>query len=146
MNIKTTVAGAFALIVSAVPSLAFAQQPSYPYARTYDEPPYAAPEVSSTPLNISPPAYGSVYVYDGRRLLARFDGPGSVWVPSGGVYRVVAMRNDQVVWSGNARTTGVPVELRWPAPRTWCPAPSPSYVVRPRTAPIEQGRTRTPLP
>jgi hypothetical protein len=145
MNIKTTLAGALALLIPAVPSLAFAQQSGYPYARDYDEPPYATPAASVTPLNIVPPAYGSVYVYEGHRLLARFDGPGSVWVPSGGVYRVVAMRGEQMIWSGNAATTGVPVELRWPVPRTGCPTPYSPYALRPRT-PIEQGRIRTPLP
>ena len=109
MNIKTPLAGALALLASAVPSIAAAQVPGYaPYG---PEPRYVAPEPSVTPLTAVPPAFGSVYVYEGRRLLARLDGPGVLWLPTGEVYRAVAMRGEQVLWSGDRSTAGVPIEL-----------------------------------
>jgi hypothetical protein len=146
MNILIIPAGALALLISAVPGLAFAQQ-SYPppYPADEDETPWGQPQVSVTPVDVVPPAYGSVYLYDGRRLLARFDGPGALWLPTGGVYRVVAMRGERIVWNGSTTTAGVPVSLRWPVPRAFYPAPYPSSP-RVLTAPVEQGRVRTPLP
>jgi hypothetical protein len=144
MNLKSIPAGALALLAFAVPSSATAQSPDYPYP----PPRYVVTERSTTPLSVVPPAYGSVFVYEGRRLLGRFDGPGVLWLPTGAVYRIVAMRGDQVVWSGDRSTGGVPVELRWPAPpqyraETACPWAYPSG---PLTAPVERGRVRTPLP
>jgi hypothetical protein len=138
MSIKTTVAGALALLVPALPSVALAQ--GYPYPPRY--------EPSTTPLTLIPPAYGSVYVYEGRRLLGRFDGPGVLWLATGGLFRIVAMRGDQVVWSGDRSTTGAPVELRWPAPPQYDAAmPCPwAYPTGPLTSPVERGRVRTPLP
>ena len=94
MSIMTSLAGTLTLLISLTPVAASAQEAEYPYG--YDTP-YAAPVSSTTALNIVPPAYGSVYVYDGRRLLGRFDGSGSLWLPTGRVYRVVAMRGEQVV-------------------------------------------------
>jgi hypothetical protein len=143
MSIKTTLAGALALLVPAVPSAALPQTTYYA-----PQPRYMAPESSTTALTVVPPAYGSVYVYEGRALIGRFDGPGVLWLPTGGVYRVVAMRGEQVLWSGDRRANGVPVELRWPAPPQYsasmqCPWAYPSG---PLTAPIERGRVRTPLP
>jgi hypothetical protein len=142
MNIKTTLAGALALLIPLVPAVAAAQEAESPYG--YDTQ-YAPPEVSVTALNIVPPAYGSVSVYEGRRLVGRFDGSGALWLPTGRVYRVVAMRGDQVLWNGTTTTTGVPIDLRWQAPQTWVPR---TYYPRPRvlTPPVEQGRIRTPLP
>ena len=138
MSIMTSLAGTLTLLISLTPVAASAQEAEYPYG--YDTP-YAAPVSSTTALNIVPPAYGSVYVYDGRRLLGRFDGSGSLWLPTGRVYRVVAMRGEQVVWNGTAATNGVPIELRWQAQRTW-------YTPPPRvlSPPVEEGRIRTPLP
>jgi hypothetical protein len=146
MNIKPVLAGALALLASAVPSIAAAQPPGYVYPPS--EPRYTVPEASVTPLTAVPPASGSVYVYEGRRLLARLDGPGVLWLPTGNLYRIVAMRGEQVLWSGDRSTTGAPVELRWPAPRQYTaqmPCPY-AYPRGPLTAPVEQGRVRTPLP
>lgn len=148
MKIKSTLAGALALLIPAVPSVALAQQSGFPSQPSWEEAPVAPttpPESSLTTVNIVPPAYGSVFVYDGRRLLARLDGPGALWLPTGGFYRVVAMRGEQVIWNGSATTTGVPVELRWPVPRAFYPAPFPAPSPRMLTPPIEQGRVRTPL-
>jgi len=146
MNIKTLLAGALALLASAVPSIAAAQTPGYvPYP---PQPRYTVPEPSVTPLTAVPPANGSVYVYEGRRLLARLDGPGVLWLPTGGLYRIVAMRGEQLLWSGDRSTTGAPVELRWPAPPEYSatmPCPY-GYPRGPLTAPVERGRVRTPLP
>ena len=138
MTITTTLAGALTLLIPLTPAAASAQEAEYPYG--YDTP-YAPPVTSTTALNIVPPAYGSVYVYDGRRLLGRFDGSGSLWLPTGRVYRVVAMRGEQVVWNGTAATTGVPIELRWQAARAYYPPPP-----RVLSPPVEEGRIRTPLP
>jgi hypothetical protein len=148
VNIKLTLAGALTLAIAAVPSLAFAQQSGgYSYGPVA---PYTAPEpVAFTRITIVPPAYGSVFLYDGRRLVGRFDGPGALWMPSGRVYGVTAMRGDQVLWNGSANVTGgVPVDLRWPAPpgwspRTQCPY---GYPTGPLTEPVELGRVRTPTP
>ncbi len=135
MNITTILAGTLTLLIPAIP--AAAQEAEYPYGY---ETPYAAPVSTTTAMNIVPPAYGSVYVYEGRRLLGRFDGSGALWLPTGRVYRIVAMRGEQVVWNGTATTTGVPIELRWQAPRTYAPQP------RVLVPPVEEGRVRTPLP
>jgi len=143
MIIKTTLAGMLSLLIHVAP--ASAQEAENPYG---DETSYPAPVSSTTALNIVPPVYGSVYVYDGRRLLGRFDGSGALWLPTGRIYRVVAMRGEQVVWNGSATTTGVPIELRWQAPRAWYPSTPYPYAAPPRvlTPPVEQGRVRTPLP
>jgi hypothetical protein len=145
MIIKT-LAGALALLIPAVPSIALAQVPEYPYS----PPRYVVPESEpmTSPLTVVPPAYGSVYVYAGRSLVGRFDGPGALWLANGGVYRIVAMRGDQVVWSGDRRMGGTPVELRWPAPPQYTPSTQCpwAYPSGPLTSPIERGRVRTPLP
>jgi hypothetical protein len=145
MNIKTPLAGALALLASAVPSIASAQTPGFGYPPS--EPRVFVPEPSLTPFTAVPPAYGSVYVYEGRRLLVRLDGPGVLWLPTGGLFRMVAMRGDQVLWSGDRTTSGAPIELRWPAPREYSAAlPCPyAYPRGPLTAPVERGRVRTPL-
>lgn len=140
MNIKTPLAGALALLAFAVPAVAAAQE------RVYVPPsePRYVPAPSVTPLTLVPPAYTSIFVYEGHRLLARLDGPGVLWVPTGPIYRVVAMRGDQVIWSGDRAAGGTPVDIRWPYdPRTPCPFP---YPRGPLTAPIERGRVRTPNP
>jgi hypothetical protein len=145
MNIKTPLAGALALLASAVPSIASAQTPgwgSFPPA----QPRVVVPEPTLTPFTAVPPANGSVYVYEGRRLLARLDGPGVLWLPTGSLFRIVAMRGDEVLWSGDRATSGAPVEVRWPAPPAYSTAmPCPyAYPRGPLTAPVERGRTRTP--
>jgi len=154
MSIKATLTGALALLTTVVPSLALAQPPGvYIPGRVYGGyEAYPPPEPSYTSLNIAPPAYGSVYVYEGRRLIGRFDGPGALWVTAGRVYRAVAMRSDQVVWSGDLNATGAPLELRWPQAPACSPsaaypyATEPAYPARPLTPPIERGRIRTPQP
>lgn len=159
MNIKTPVAGALALLASVVPSIASAQPPGGyapgPQGGWYQpqpqpQPRYVVPETTASVTSVSlvPPAFGSVYVYEGRRLVARLDGPGVLWLPTGETYRVVAMRGDQMLWSGDRSLSGAPVELRWPAPpeyRTGMPCPY-AYPRGPLTAPVERGRERTPLP
>lgn len=142
MNIATTLAGALALLATAVPAVASAQPfPSAPRPR------YFVQEPSVTPFTVVPPAFASIYVYEGPRLLARLDGPGVLWLTTGGVYRVVAMRDEQVIWSGDRPASGAPLEVRWPAPpgydpRTPCPY---AYPRGPLTAPVERGRVRTPI-
>jgi hypothetical protein len=136
MTIKHTVAGALALLVPCVPSLASAQPVGSPCYG--NEPFWAGPGQSVTAMTVVPPAYGSVFVYEGRRLVGRFDGSGALWLPTGRLYRIVAMRGEQVLWNGNVSTTGAPVELRWPG------APM-GYQRRPLTPPVEEGRVRTPI-
>jgi hypothetical protein len=148
MNIKHPLAAALALLISAVPSLAAAQQPGYPYRPQpgYGPAPQYVPEASVTSFTVVPPANASVFLYDGRRLLARMDGPGVIWVPTGRTYRVVAMRSDQVLWSGQRVAAGPSVEVRWPAPPGYSAAASCpwAYPRGPLTAPVELGRERTP--
>jgi hypothetical protein len=146
MNIKTLLAGAGLLLCSVVPSIAAAQTPGWGWTPP-SQPRVVVPEPSLTPLTAVPPAFGSVFVYEGRRLLARLDGPGVLWLPTGGNFRIVAMRGEQVLWSGDRTTSGSPVELRWPAPPEYNAAmPCPyAYPRGPLTAPVEKGRVRTPL-
>jgi hypothetical protein len=150
MNIKHPLAGALALLICAVPSLAAAQQSGSPWGPPpgppFGPPPQFAPVASVTPFTVVPPANASVFLYDGRRLLARMDGPGVIWVPTGRAYHIVAMRNDQVLWSGQRVAAGPGVEVRWPAPpgygtQGFCLWP---YPRGPLTAPVELGRERTP--
>jgi hypothetical protein len=145
MNIKTPLAAALALLATAVPSIASAQTPGWGHFPPA-QPRVFVPEPTLTPLTAVPPANGSVYVYEGRRLLARLDGPGVLWLPTGSTFRIVAMRGEQVLWSGDRPTAGVPLEVRWPAPpdysaATNCPW---AYPRGPLTAPVERGRVRTP--
>ena len=111
----TPLAAALALLATAVPSIASAQTPGWGRFPP-SQPRVFVPEPTLTSLTAVPPANGSVYVYEGRRLLARLDGPGVLWLPTGSVFRIVAMRGEQVLWSGDRTTAGAPVELRWPAP------------------------------
>lgn len=136
-------AAALALAISAVPSLANAQEPYGGW-----EPPIqqTQPAGDLTRVRVSPPSYGVVYLYDGRRLMGRFDRPGSLWLPAGRTYRVVAMRGDQQIWNGWAPATLAPIELRWPQGGEPCSCSCPPPNALPPTAPVEQGRTRTPLP
>jgi hypothetical protein len=152
--IQAMLSATLAFAIPAVPSVARAQDSSgyYP-SYGYEEQPYAPYETSTSTVNIAPPAYASVFLYEGRRLMSRFDGPGAVWLPTGHIYRVVAMRGDQVVWSGNISTTGAPIDLRWAPPQTLyrrgygtSPYPYAYPPARPLTPPTEWGRERTPLP
>jgi hypothetical protein len=163
MSIKSLVAGAVALAIACVPTLASAQEVGGSYYDPYGEAPYVQPQPQYTAVRVVPPAYGSVYLYEGRRLVGRFDGPGAMWLPTGRYYRVVAVRGDQMIWNGGAATTGAPLDLRWRAPRPWYPHPSYSYPSYPSypyardpygspyapprvlTPPIERGRVRTPF-
>jgi hypothetical protein len=114
--VKTFAAGALALaMVPALPAVARAQAP---YG--YGEPgAWEAPQPQNTLVRVTPPPWGVVYLYEGRRLVGRFDRPGSLWLPMGRSYRVVAMRGDQQVWSGFAETAGSTLDLIWPAPRAF---------------------------
>jgi hypothetical protein len=151
--IQATLGATLALATPAVPSVAQAQDSSGYYSYGYEEQPYAPYETSTSTVNVAPPTYASVYVYEGRRLMSRFDGPGALWLPTGHIYRVVAMRGDQVIWTGNISTTGAPIDLRWAPPqasyyyRRGCGASPYAYPpARPVTPPTEWGRERTPLP
>jgi hypothetical protein len=151
--IQATLGATLALAFPAVPSVAQAQDSSGYYPYGYEEP-YAPYETSTSTVNIAPPAYASVYLYEGRRLMSRFDGAGALWLPTGHIYRVVAMRGDQVVWSGNISTTGAPIDLRWSPQASYyyrrgygtSPSPYAYPPARPVTPPTEWGRERTPLP
>jgi hypothetical protein len=144
-----------ALAVPALPSVARAQDTgSYTYDPYGVEEPYSYPAVPApitSTVNIAPPAYASVFVYEGRRLMSRFDGPGALWLPAGHVYRVIAMRGDQVVWSGNISTTGAPIDLRWGQRAYYGYGRQYQYgrqypQTAPPSPPVEWGRERTPLP
>jgi hypothetical protein len=110
MSPKLTIAGALALLAPLVPASAYAQ--GWP-AGGYP-PPYGATQ-GYTEVRVAPPSGGVVYVYDGHRLLGRFDRPGSVLVPTGRAYRVVALRGDTQIWAGNVTASGSPVDLSWSA-------------------------------
>jgi hypothetical protein len=133
------VAGAMALAIPLLPSLAQAQEP---YGGWREAPP---PPQEYTQVRVTPPSYGIVYLYEGRRFVGRFDRPGALWLPSGRNYRVVAVRGDQPVWSGYRYAVGQVLELRWPVAGEPCtcspPLPPPAL-----TSPEELGRTRTPRP
>jgi len=122
MNPKLTIAGALALLVPVTaPAAAFAQDWSG------SSPPPAA-QRGYTELRITPPQGGRVYVYDGHRLLGRFDRDGVMLVTSGRGYRVVAMRGDTKVWAGDVMAAGSPIELRWAEqPRAREPLAPPRY-------------------
>ncbi|APR87658.1 hypothetical protein A7982_13007 [Minicystis rosea] len=110
MNLKLTLAGALALIPTFVAVPAFAQ--TWPNGR-YESAPPIAQQRGYTELRIAPPQGGQVYVYEGRRLLGRFDQPGSMIVATGRDYRVIASRGDAQIWSGDVTAAGVPVDLNW---------------------------------
>ena len=142
INRSLLAATAVAAAISAAPSPARAQEP-FGWEPSVEP----APQQELTRVRITPPAYGVVYLYDGRRLVGRFDRPGSLWLPSGRSYRVVAMRADQQIWSGWTPLAYHPIEMRWPQGgepcSCSCPPPPPN---RAPTPPVEEGRTRTPLP
>ena len=123
MSIKSIVAGALALLVPAVPSAALAQTTYYPEQPRY----YAPPESSTTALTVVPPAYGSVYVYEGRALLGRFDGPGVLWLPTGDVSGPDGYAQGHAAdglycgGAGQRSSTGAPVARRSPLQTTWSP-------------------------
>jgi hypothetical protein len=119
------------------PQLAQAQElgpqgyPPYPqYPPYYPSPPppyeapppqayYEAPRITEwaghTRVRVLPPYLGTVLMYDGQAIIGRFDRPGTLEVPSGRVYRLVALRGPSLVWSGYITASGQTIELRWPA-------------------------------
>jgi hypothetical protein len=140
-------AAALALAFSAVPSLAHAQEPYGGWEPPVQQAPQPQPQQEFTHVRITPPPFGVIYLYDGRRLVGRFDRPGALWLPAGRTYRVVAMRGDQQIWNGWAPATLAPIELRWPQAGEPCSCSCPTPPANPYpTPPVEQGRTRTPLP
>src|SRR5262245_45324751 len=95
MRLTHTIVGALALVFPALPALAEVPPNGYYGA------PYTAPQPERTQLRVAPPPGGSVYVYEGHRLLGRFDRPGSMMVATGRSYRIVAMRGDEQLWRGD---------------------------------------------
>jgi hypothetical protein len=111
MNPKLMLTGALALIIpTTVPALAYAQGYGYGYP-----PPQAVAPQGYTELRVAPPPAGRVYVYDGHRLVGRFDSPGEMTVPTGRPYHVVVMRGDTQVWNGDVTAMGTPLDLDWGA-------------------------------
>lgn len=127
MNLKTTLAGALVLLAPAATALA--QEPGYGYRAPYTVP---APQRSTTQLRIVPPPGGLVYVYDGHRLLGRFDRPSALSVATGRSYRIVAARGDDVLWSGSVGATGAPIDLSWAAEQRTREPIMPRYAAPPR--------------
>jgi hypothetical protein len=125
MNIKTTLAGALALLAPA--GTALAQVPGDGY-----EAPCYAPQRPTTQLRVVPPPGGLVYVYDRHRLLGRFDRPGAMIVMTGRSYRVVAMRGDDMIWSGTVGAIGDPLDLSWSVEQRYREPSMPRYPAPPR--------------
>ena len=117
---KVMLAGALAL---AVPMIA----PPVALAETGRARSRIAAPPGYTELRIAPPPGGTVYVYEGHRLLGRFDRDGMMLVATGRDYRVVAMRGDTKLWAGDVSASGAPLELDWsaPPPRFRQPFPPP---------------------
>lgn len=115
MKTNTIVAGAVCLLASAVPGVAAAQDLGrHDESRTYV--PWVNPSTQGyTEVHLAPPPWSSIYLYEGRRLLARLDGPGSLWLPTGRSYRVTAQQGDQTIWSAPLQTRGAPIDIEWPA-------------------------------
>jgi len=84
--------------------------PPYP-----GEGPHAARPEGYTYLRVVPPFGGTVLVYDRREIIGRFDRAGSMAVPAGQPYRVVAMRGPALIWSGYITASGPTIDLRWDA-------------------------------
>lgn len=125
MKLKTTLAGTLALLAPAATALAQVPGESY-------ETPWIAPQRATTQVRVVPPLGGEVLVYDGHRLLGRFNQPGAMTVVTGRSYRIVATRGDDVIWSGTVGTTGAPLDLSW-APETRYREPTmPRYPAPPR--------------
>jgi hypothetical protein len=100
-----------------------------------------------TELRVAPPPGGTVYVYEGHRLLGRFDREGAMLVATGRDYRVVAMRGDEKLWAGDVTASGLPLELDWsmPSPRFRQPFPPPSGPSA-EQPPLGQSRHEVVLP
>lgn len=143
MNPKHLIVGALALLLpTAAPALAFAQD--------YAHLPQAIAPQGYTELRVAPPPGGQVYVYDGHRLLGRFDRAGALMVPTGHPYRVVATRGDTQLWEGNVTAAGVPLDLNWSAVERYrepIAPPPPAYGYgRPYQAPPPSGYYPVPPP
>jgi hypothetical protein len=139
MHPKIMIAGALALLAPLEPTSALAQ--GWP-AGGY--PPYGAAQ-GFTEVRVVPPAGGVVYLYEGHRLLGRFDRPGSVMVPTGRAYRVVALRGDTQIWSGSVTAAGAPLDLSWAAQaRTREPNAPSGYAEAPYLAPPREQETPPP--
>lgn len=124
MKLMTTLAGALALLAPAATALA--QVPGEDY-----ESPCYAQQRPTTPLRVVPPHGGLVYVYDGHRLLGRFGRPGAMTVVTGRSYRIVAMRGDDLIWSGSVGATGAPLDLSWAVQPRYREQTSPRYPAPP---------------
>lgn len=121
MNIRTSVAAVAALALPMIVA------PPAQASQRVLAPPMTAPP-GYTELQVGPPAGGTVYVYEGHRLLGRFDRAGSMLVPSGRDYRVVATRGDTQLWSGDVTAAGAPLSLDWSQPqRARQPFPPPAF-------------------
>jgi hypothetical protein len=134
MNPKLMIASALALAIpTAAPALAFAQD--------WSSGRHPAPFTSQrgyTELRISPPPGGQVYVYEGHRLLGRFNQSGRMMVASGRDYHVVAMQGDTQLWSGDVTASGAPLTLTWsPHERFREQIAPPRYEQAPSTRPYE---------
>ncbi|MFT3765530.1 MAG: DUF4476 domain-containing protein [Minicystis sp.] len=137
MNLKLKLAGALALIVPTLASTPALAQGWGPY-----EAPSPAVPRGFTELRIAPPPGGQVYIYEGHRLLGRFDRPGSMLAPNGRDYRVTAMRGDARLWTGTVTTSGDPINLSWaPVERQREPM-APRYE---ETQPWGPGDVRAPI-
>ena len=92
------------------------EAPPYPSYPPYPgEGPRAARPEEYTYLRVVPPFGGTVLVYDRREIIGRFDRAGSMAVPAGQPYRVVAMRGPALIWSGYITAAGPTIDLRWDA-------------------------------
>ena len=114
MNLKLMIGSALALAVpTTMAAPAFAQ--TWPNGR-YESAPPIPQQRGYTELRVAPPPGGQVYIYEGRRLLGRFEQPGTMLVASGRQYRVIASRGDAQLWSGDVMAAGAPVDLNWAGP------------------------------
>jgi hypothetical protein len=102
----------------ALPSAARAQEPARPWYPPYTYPaPYAQGPVitqnphDSTQLRVVPAEAGAVFVFDGSRLIGRFDQPGSLNVESGRSYVVVAIQSQRYLWGGDVPISGPSLQL-----------------------------------